>query len=106
MNAAEQVEQVAAQERRAVERELEDAEYEASLASRRYELVDPAKRHVARELEARWNTALEQVERTRQRLDGLDAERASLPRSWYIFTHRYNFAPPLTHRRGVAIAML
>ena len=45
----------------AVERELEAARYEASLAARRYELVDPAKRHVARELEARWNGALERV---------------------------------------------
>src|SRR6478672_1627100 len=34
----------------AIERELEGARYEASLAARRYELVDPAKRHVAREL--------------------------------------------------------
>jgi len=32
----------------AVEREPEVARYEASLAARRYELVDPAKRHVAR----------------------------------------------------------
>lgn len=31
----------------AVERELEEARYDVSLASRRYELVDPAKRHVA-----------------------------------------------------------
>jgi hypothetical protein len=45
----------------AVERELEVARYEASLAARRYELVDPAKRHVAGELEARWNGALERV---------------------------------------------
>src|SRR5262249_46522837 len=45
----------------AVERELEAGRYEASLAARRYELVDPAKRHVARELEARWNGALERV---------------------------------------------
>lgn len=35
----------------AVERELEVARYEASLAARRYELVDPAKRHVSRELD-------------------------------------------------------
>jgi hypothetical protein len=34
----------------AVERELEAARYDASLAAPRYELVDPAKRHVAREL--------------------------------------------------------
>ncbi len=45
----------------AIERDLEGARYEALLASRRYELVDPAKRHVARELEARWNDALERV---------------------------------------------
>jgi hypothetical protein len=36
----------------AVERELESARYEASPAGRRYELVDPQKRYVARELEA------------------------------------------------------
>ena len=48
----------------AVERDLEAARYEVSLAARRYELVDPAKRHVARELEARWNGALERVSRT------------------------------------------
>ena len=59
LQAAEQVDRAAVERRRAVERELEEAEYEASLAARRYELVDPAKRHVTRELEARWNTALE-----------------------------------------------
>ena len=37
----------------AVERNLEAARYEASLAARRYEMVDPAKRHVARELHLR-----------------------------------------------------
>ena len=56
LQAAEQVDRAAVERRRAVEGELEEAEYEASLAARRYELVDPAKRHVARELEARWNT--------------------------------------------------
>ncbi len=80
LQAAEQVDRAAAEQRRAVERELEEAQYEASLAARRYELVDPAKRHVARELEARWNAALERVEQIEQRLDGLDAERASHPR--------------------------
>ena len=47
--------------RQALCRELEEARYEASLAARRYEVVDPTKRLVARELEARWNTALERV---------------------------------------------
>ena len=47
----------------AAERDLEAARYEASLAARRHELVDPAKRFVARELEARWNGALEKRRR-------------------------------------------
>ena len=80
LQAAEQVDRAAAEQRRAVERELEEAQYEASLAARRHELVDPAKRHVARELEARWNAALERVEQIEQRLNGLDVERASHPR--------------------------
>ena len=47
--------------RQAAARELEEARYEASAAARRYECVDPAKRLVARELEARWNISLERV---------------------------------------------
>ena len=35
-------------------------------------------RHVAQELEARWNAALERVEQIKQRLVGLDAEWAAL----------------------------
>ncbi len=51
----------------ALSKELEAARYEASLAARRYELVDPAKRLVARELEGRWNTALERVDQLERR---------------------------------------
>ena len=47
--------------RHAIGRELEEARYEASLAARRHEAVDPTKRLVARELESRWNAALERV---------------------------------------------
>ena len=64
----------------AVERELEAARYEASLAARRYELVDPAKRHVARELEARWNAALERVAELERRLEDLNAQSATRPK--------------------------
>lgn len=64
----------------AVERELEGARYEASLASRRYELVDPAKRHVARELEARWNSALERVADLERRIQDLRARAADHPK--------------------------
>ena len=65
--------------RRAVDQELEEARYAASLAERRYEHVDPAKRHVARALEERWNTALEHVAALEARIARLDAEAASRP---------------------------
>lgn len=68
----------------AVERELEAARYDASLAGRRYELVDPAKRHVARELEARWNDALDRVatlERRSAELSALSATRPKIDRA-------------------------
>jgi hypothetical protein len=58
-------------------RELEAARYEASLAGRRYELVDPQKRHVARELEARWNNALERVAALARRIEELSAISAA-----------------------------
>lgn len=60
-------------------RELEEARYEASLAAKRYEVVDPTKRLVARELEARWNASLERVAQLQERLDRLDADRAGRP---------------------------
>ena len=78
--AADQVVRAADDVRRAVGRELEEARYEASLAERRYEHVDPAKRHVARELEARWNAALERVAALEARVARLDAELGARPR--------------------------
>src|SRR5512132_1571906 len=54
--------------------------YEVSLAERRYEHVDPAKRHVARELEARWNAALERVAVLERRIARLDEEIETRPR--------------------------
>ena len=64
----------------AIERDLEDARYEASLAARRYELVDPAKRHVTRELEARWNAALERVAELERRIKEKHAALAAQPK--------------------------
>ena len=78
--ASEQVERSQKEVIAAVERELEAAHYDASLAARRYELVDPAKRHVARELEARWNAALERVAELERRLDDLKAQSATRPK--------------------------
>ena len=45
---------------------LERAEYEAQLAQRRYEEVDPANRLVAASLERRWNDALVHLEELRK----------------------------------------
>jgi hypothetical protein len=64
----------------AVERKLEATRYDASLVSRRYELVDPAKRHAARELEARWNEALEHVAGLERRIEELSAMSAARPK--------------------------
>jgi hypothetical protein len=84
LRAAEQVSQGEAEVRSARGRELEDARYEASLAERRYEAVDPAKRLVARALEARWNAALERVaelEEALARLEQAAAARAPVDRA-------------------------
>jgi hypothetical protein len=78
--ASEQVERSNKDVIAAVGRDLEAARYEASLAARRYELVDPAKRHVARESEARWNRALERVDEPERRLKDLHDVSAVRPR--------------------------
>jgi len=77
--ASEQVERSRKDIIAAVDRDLEGARYEATLAGRRYELVDPAKRHVARELEGRWNTALERVAELECRIEELSATTAARP---------------------------
>ena len=61
--------------------ELEQARYEARLASRRYEAVDPDNRLVAGELEARWNAALSTVGEVEQRLrdNELPANASRIP---------------------------
>lgn len=70
--AAEQMEQQRQELRKSLELELEQARYEARLASRRYEAVDPEQRLVAAELEARWNSALQKTRDLEDRLDGFD----------------------------------
>lgn len=80
IHAADQMDQSNAEVVAAVERDLEAARYEASLAARRYELVDPAKRHVARELETRWNDSLERVAELERRLAGLRDTKTAGPK--------------------------
>ena len=78
--AADQATAAGAEERAALERELEAARYDTSLAARRYDLVDPGKRHVVRELEARWNTALERVAQIERRIAEAEARSAARPK--------------------------
>ena len=61
------------QQRQAVALEVEQAQYEARLAARRYEAVDPDNRLVAAELETRWNAALRRVGEMEERLRQLKA---------------------------------
>lgn len=63
---------------RHVELALEQARYEASLAKRQYDAVDPLNRLVAAELERRWNERLLAVAELENQL--ADSTRASTPR--------------------------
>lgn len=67
VEAAEKMRRHFQEQRRAVELELEQARYEAKLAARRYEAVDPDQRLVAAELEARWNAALQKAQELEDR---------------------------------------
>src|SRR5258708_18170059 len=58
-----QVEQELAAQRRQRELQLEQARYEARLAQRQYDGVDPGNRLVAAELERRWDEKLGRVAR-------------------------------------------
>ena len=81
LEAATRVAEQQQQRRHAWSLELEQARYEAHLAARRYEAVDPDNRLVAAELEARWNTALQAVAELEARLckDELSSETAPIP---------------------------
>jgi DNA invertase Pin-like site-specific DNA recombinase len=62
--------------RRIAEMELQQAQYDASLAERRYAACDPENRLIAAQLEKAWETALERVERCRERLDRMQTPGA------------------------------
>ncbi|MBL9139410.1 MAG: recombinase family protein [Verrucomicrobiales bacterium] len=79
MRALEQVARADADMRKSLERELEQARYEAALAARRHAAVDPDKRLVARELEARWNVALGHVAEVESRIAQVDAAATARP---------------------------
>ena len=77
--AAERVAEEPAERREALELELEQARYEARLAARRYEAIDPDNRLVASELESRWNTALCRVREVEEKIEQARAESANTP---------------------------
>jgi hypothetical protein len=79
LEAAEQMQQKRRDLRKAIELELEQARYEARLAARRYESVDPDQRLVASELEARWNTVLQKTQGLENKLHEFDDEIKSVP---------------------------
>ena len=65
---------------RAIELELEQAEYKAERARRQFDAVEPENRLVAATLESRWDAALRSASELRTRLEALCAEhRPQLP---------------------------
>jgi DNA invertase Pin-like site-specific DNA recombinase len=66
IRAAEQIDRRREDRCQALTLEIEQARYEARLAARRYEAVDPENRLVASELEARWNASLGRVQQLEQ----------------------------------------
>jgi DNA invertase Pin-like site-specific DNA recombinase len=62
--------------RRIAELELRQAQYDATLAERRYAACDPDNRLIAAQLEKAWEATLQRVEACRQRLDAMHAPEA------------------------------
>jgi hypothetical protein len=77
LRALKQVARADADVQKSLEKELEQARYEASLAARRHAAVDPDKRLLARELEARWNAAFSHVAEIESRIAQIDAAATS-----------------------------
>ena len=81
LEAVDQLRNQQQQQRKTLELEVEQAQYEARLAARRYEAVDPENRLVAGELEFRWNAALQKANELSDKLKEFDASvgLASVP---------------------------
>jgi excisionase family DNA binding protein len=65
----------ATEKRSQIELAVKQARYEASLARRQYDAVDPDNRLVAGELERRWNDKLIEVRRLEDELEAFDRQR-------------------------------
>ena len=69
---------VGSDKRSALERQLQQARYEAERAFAQYDQVEPGNRLVSEVLEQRWNTKLEEQQRIAQELDVLKDAAAAL----------------------------
>ena len=79
LEAAEQLRRQQEEQKNVIRLEVEQGQYEARLAARRYESCDPENRLVAAELEARWNAALQKVGELKERLERFDLENRTIP---------------------------
>lgn len=68
-----------AERRRIAELDLQQAEYDASLAERRYAACDPENRLIAAQLEKHWEAALRRVEACRSRFAAMDTPDPAVP---------------------------
>ncbi len=71
----------ASERRRALELERQQAAYELTLATRRYESVDPDNRLVAAELERRWNAAMGRLRECEERVASVVEHASPAPPS-------------------------
>jgi hypothetical protein len=72
LHALDEYETEQAEARRQRQMQIEHAEYEVELASRRYEAADPMNRLVASELEARWEQTLRQRDQLKRDAEELE----------------------------------
>ena len=80
IEAADELQRGDAVKEKALERQVEQLEYEAKRAFEQYNEVDPRNRLVASELERRWNETLQECERAKQELALARAAPPSLDR--------------------------
>ena len=78
LEAMERIQRAGDERRRALQRQLEQLEYEARRAFEQYDEVDPRNRLVAEELERRWNVKLEEVEGVKAALAKVEETESSL----------------------------
>jgi excisionase family DNA binding protein len=79
LEAVDQLRQQRQEQRKTLELAIEQASYEARLAARKYDAVDPDNRLVASELEARWNGTLQRVGELKDKLREFDQGNESAP---------------------------